>query len=67
VTYNSDGRVMMVITNDGCCTLYDTVNNKERIRGFLSTTDLTCAALSLDGTKVKCCIAVGHYGSLTTI
>jgi hypothetical protein len=52
VTYNSDGRIMMVITNDGCCTFYDTVNNKERVRGFISTTDLTCAALSLDGTKV---------------
>ena len=52
ITYNSDGRVMMVITNDGCCTFYDTVNNKERVRGFISTTDFTCAALSLDGTKV---------------
>jgi WD40 repeat protein len=52
MTYNSDGRVMMVMNNDGCCTIYDTVNNKERIRGFISTTDLTCAALSLDGTKV---------------
>jgi hypothetical protein len=51
-TYNSDGRVIMVMTNDGCCLFYDTVNNKERIRGFISTTDMTCAALSLDGTKV---------------
>jgi hypothetical protein len=56
VMYSSDGRIMMVMMNDGCCTLYDTVNNKERIRGFLSNTDLTCTALSLDGTKVAMCL-----------
>ncbi len=63
VAYNSDSRFMMVTTNDGCCSLYDTVNNKERTRGFISTTDLTCAALSLDGSKVRrdvSCVSMLH-------